>query len=341
LDIKAAIRAVMQRHDLSAEQMSEVMRAVMTGQATPAQIGGFLVGMHMKGETVEEIAAAAQVMRELATRVRVGGPHLVDTCGTGGDGASTFNISTAAAFVAAAAGAKVAKHGNRSVSSKSGSADVLEAAGVNLHLTPEQVAHCINSVGVGFMFAPAHHGAMKHAIGPRRELGVRTLFNLLGPLTNPAGAPNQVMGVFSEAWVEPVARVLARLGSEHVLVVHAEDGMDEISIGSPTRVAELRGGRVEVYTVVPEDLGLARGEVSALAVEGVEQSLAMVRAALANEPGPARDIVALNAGAAIYAANLADSLKAGVEQALEALACGAARDKLEALASVTHGFGAT
>ncbi|HEU5338054.1 MAG TPA: anthranilate phosphoribosyltransferase, partial [Sulfuricaulis sp.] len=234
MDMPSAIRSVIERRNLSGDDMRAVMRLIMTGQATPAQIGGFLIGLRMKGETVEEIAAAAGVMRELATPVNVSGPHLVDTCGTGGDGASTFNISTASAFVVAAAGGKVAKHGNRSVSSKSGSADVLEAAGVNLELTPEQVARCVNEVGVGFMFAPKHHGAMKHAIGPRREMGVRTIFNLLGPLTNPAKAPHQVLGVFSKEWVEPLAEVLQRLGSEHVLVVHAEDGMDEISIGALT-----------------------------------------------------------------------------------------------------------
>jgi len=226
MDLPSAIRAVIERRNLSGDEMRAVMRRIMTGQATPAQIGGFLVGLRVKGETVEEITAAAGVMRELATPVNVSGPHVVDTCGTGGDGAGTFNISTAAAFVVAAAGGKVAKHGNRSVSSKSGSADVLETAGVNLDLTPEQVARCIDEVGVGFLFAPKHHGAMKHAIGPRREMGVRTIFNLLGPLTNPANAPNQVLGVFSDQWVEPLAEVLQRLGSRHVLVVHAEDGME-------------------------------------------------------------------------------------------------------------------
>ena len=246
MDIATAIARVVEQRDLTASEMESVMRSIMTGQATPAQIGGFLVGLRMKGETVDEIAAAAKVMRELATRVDVGGPHLVDTCGTGGDGASTFNISTASAIVTAAAGGRVAKHGNRSVSSSSGSADVLETAGVKLDLTPAQVAACIDQVGVGFLFAPQHHSAMKHAIGPRKEMRVRTLFNLLGPLTNPAGAPNQVLGVFSPDWVEPLAQVLKQLGSEHVLVVHAEDGLDEISIAAPTRVAELNKDRKSV-----------------------------------------------------------------------------------------------
>jgi len=331
MDMQSAIRAVTERHDLASEQMRSVMRLIMTGEATPAQIGGFLIGLRMKGETVDEIAAAAEVMRELATRVGVGGPHLVDTCGTGGDGVNTFNISTASAFVVAAAGGKVAKHGNRSVSSKSGSADVLEAAGVKLELTPEQVAQCINEIGVGFMFAPMHHSAMKHAIGPRREMGVRTIFNLLGPLTNPAGAPNQVLGVFSRDWVEPLAQVLARLGSEHVLVVHAEDGMDEISIGAPTHIAELKDGKISLFTVTPEQLGVAPGKLSELAVDSAAQSLSMLEAVFDNAAGPARDVVALNAGAAIYAAGLSDTLESGVERALEVIAGGLAREKLQAL----------
>ena len=336
LDIPAALAAVLDDKDLSADDMQHVMRLIMTGEATPAQIGGFLVGLRMKGETVDEIAAAAQVMRELAARVEVIGPHLVDTCGTGGDGASTFNVSTASAIVAAAAGARVAKHGNRSVSSSSGSADVLEAAGVKLDLDPVRVAACIEQVGVGFMFAPQHHSAMKHAIGPRREMRVRTLFNLLGPLTNPAGAPNQVLGVFSEQWVEPLAHVLQRLGSEHVLVVHAQDGLDEISIGSPTRVAELKDGGITVYTVAPEDFGLERADLSAIAVADAGQSLAMINEVLDNRQGPARDIVMLNAGAAIYAAGVADSLANGVERAGGVLADGSARDTLTALIRATN-----
>ena len=338
MDMPAAIRAVTERRNLSADDMRAVMRTIMTGEATPAQIGGFLIGLRMKGETVDEIAAAAEVMRELATHVGVSGPHLVDTCGTGGDGVNTFNISTASALVAAAAGAKVAKHGNRSVSSKSGSADVLEAAGVNLEISPEQVAECINEVGVGFMFAPMHHGAMKHAIGPRREMGVRTIFNVLGPLTNPASAPNQVLGVFSRELVEPLAQVLKRLGSSHVMVVHAEDGMDEMSIGAVTHVAELRDGHVESYTLTPEQLDLSRGEVASLAVDSAAASLALVRAVLNNEPGPARDIVALNAGAAIYVAGVTQSHQAGVDKALEVIASGAARERLEKLVAVTRSF---
>ncbi len=338
MDLKQAISAVIKRQDLDAEQMTAVMRTIMTGGATAAQIGGFLVGLHMKGETVTEIAAAAGVMRELATRVEVGAEHLVDTCGTGGDACGTFNISTAAAFVAAAAGARVAKHGNRSVSSSSGSADVLEAAGVRLDLTPEQVARCIAEVGVGFMFAPAHHGAMKHAIGPRREMGTRTLFNVLGPLTNPAGAPNQVLGVFSAELLEPLAEVLQRLGSRHVLVVHARDGLDEISVGDQTEVAELKDGQIRCYSVQPEEFGMTRTPISALRVADAAGSLAIIRSVLEDHPGPARDIVALNAGAAIYVAGLTASLKDGVSAADAAIASGAARNRLDALVVLTQGF---
>lgn len=331
MDMQSAIRAVTERRDLTRAEMTEVMRLIMTGHATGAQIGGFLVGLRMKGETVDEIAAAAGVMRELAERVEMNDEYLVDTCGTGGDGAKTFNISTASAFVAAAAGAHVAKHGNRSVSGSSGSADVLEAAGVRLDLTAAQVARCVAEVGVGFMFAPMHHGAMKHAIGPRREMGVRTLFNLLGPLTNPAAARHQVLGVFSAHWLEPMAEVLQQLGSRHVMVVNADDGMDEISIAAPTQVAELKDGRVTRYTIVPEQFGIARGDIAALAVDGPVQSLEMVRAVLANQPGPALDIVLLNAGAAIYVAGIAPDLAAGIARAREVIASGAAREKLTAL----------
>lgn len=331
MDMQAAIRAVTEHRDLNTEEMEEVMQTIMTGQATPAQIGGFLVGLRMKGETIDEIAAAARVMRRLATRVEVEGPHLVDTCGTGGDSSGTFNISTASAIVAAAAGARVAKHGNRSVSSSSGSADVLEAAGVRLDLGAEQVKRCIDTVGVGFLFAPQHHSAMKHAIGPRREMAARTVFNLLGPLTNPAGAPNQVVGVFSNTWVEPLARVLQRLGSEHVLVVHAEDGLDEISIGAPTHVAELKDDELSMYSITPEQFGFERSSLSTLSVEDAAQSLAIIRDVFSNISGPAHDIVALNAGAAIYAASVTDTLEEGVQAASRAIESGAAGKKLQEL----------
>jgi anthranilate phosphoribosyltransferase len=338
MEMQHAIRAVMAHRDLSRDDMTAVMRTVMTGQATPAQIAGFLVGLHMKGETVDEIAAAAGVMRELATGVQAGGPHLVDIVGTGGDGARTFNISTACTFVAAAAGARVAKHGNRSVSSSSGSADLLEAAGVRIDLAPDQVARCVEEVGVGFMFAPRHHGAMKHAIGPRKEMGVRTLFNLLGPLTNPAGAPCQLLGVFDDRWVEPMAEVLHALGSQHVLVVHSEDGLDEISIGAPTRVAELRQDAITKYSITPEDFDLPRADIGLLAVETPAESLDMVLGVLEGRPGPARDIVALNAGAAIYAADLVPSLGEGVTRAVQLMTSGAARAKLDALVELTNSF---
>lgn len=331
MNLSTAIKSVIEHHDLSSEDMTAVMQQIMTGEATPAQIGGFLVGLQMKGETITEIAAAAKVMRSLATPVEISGDHVVDTCGTGGDGASTFNVSTASAFVVAAAGAKVAKHGNRSISSSSGSADVLEAAGINLDITPSEVKHCIDSIGVGFMFAQKHHGAMKFAIGPRREMGVRTIFNLLGPLTNPAQAKRQVLGVYDRKWVEPMAHVLKALGSEHVLVVHAEDGLDEISIGSDSFVAELKNGAITCYTVSPEDFGLQRHDISALAVSDAQQSLTIIKEIFAGKSGPARDIVVLNAGAAIYAADLATSLREGIQFAQTQIDNGAAQQKLDAL----------
>ncbi len=336
MDMQAAIKTVLARQDLTASEMNDVMRIIMTGEATPAQIGGFLVGLRMKGETVDEIAAAAKVMRELATGVKVSADHVVDIVGTGGDGSNTFNISTACTFVVAAAGGTVAKHGNRSVSSKSGSADLLEAAGVKLDLNAEQVAKCINEVGVGFMFAPMHHSAMKHAIGPRKEMAVRTIFNVLGPLTNPAGAENQLLGVFEEALVEPLANVLNKLGSNHVMVVHSEDGMDEISIGAATKVAELKDGKVTSYTITPEQFGMTKTNISELAVNSAEESLAVIKKVLNNETGPAKDIVKFNSGAAIYVAGLADSLAAGIEKAEEVIANGQAAAKLDALVNVSN-----
>jgi anthranilate phosphoribosyltransferase len=338
MEMQAAIKAVTERCDLSRDEMQQVMRTIMTGEATPAQIGGFLIGLRMKGETVDEIAAAAAVMRELATGVKISGDHVVDIVGTGGDGSNTFNISTASTFVVAAAGGRVAKHGNRAVSSRSGAADLLEAAGVNLGISPEQVAQCVEQVGVGFIFAPMHHSAMKHAIGPRKEMGVRTIFNVLGPLTNPAGVANQLLGVYSKALVEPLAEVLNRLGSHHVLVVHSEDGMDEISIGAPTFVAELKDGKVDSYTIQPEDFGMSRTPITALAVDGAAASLAVVKGVLSGESGPASDIVALNSGAAIYAAGLADSLAAGIKKAQQVIASGAAAAKLDELVKLSNSF---
>ncbi len=331
MDIQSAIKAVIAHQDLSGAEMRSVMQQIMTGECTASQIGGFLVGLRMKGETVDEMSAAASVMRELATRVEVSGDHLVDTAGTGGDASGSFNISTASALVAAAAGARVAKHGNRSMTSNSGSADVLEAAGVKLDITPEQIRDCVEQVGVGFMFAPAHHGAMKHAIGARKEMAVRTIFNVLGPLTNPAGAPNQVIGVFDGDLLEAMASVLKQLGSNHVMVMHAEDGMDEISISTPTRVAELKQGEITSYTITPADFGMDPAPLDELRVDSAEQSLAMIRGVLADNPGPARDIVCLNAGAAIYVAGCADSLADGVEAARAAISSGKAAEVLQNL----------
>jgi anthranilate phosphoribosyltransferase len=338
MDIQEAVAAAIDGRSLSAEEMADVMRAIMTGEATPAQIGGFLVAMRVKGETPTELAAAASVMREMAAHVVGISPTAVDTCGTGGDASGLFNVSTAAAFVVAAAGGQVAKHGNRSVSSNSGSADVLELAGVRLDLTPEQIARCINEVGVGFMFAPAHHGAMKFAIGPRRELGVRTLFNLLGPLTNPAGVKRQVLGIFDADWLEPIAEVLRMLGSEHVLVIHSRDGLDEISIAEDTQVVELRDGVIGRYEVTPENFGIDRGDLDAIKVPGAEESLQMIRDVLSNQPGPARDIVQMNAGAALYVSGLSDCLVNGVTRAGQVLASGKAADKLDALVELSRGL---
>ena len=330
MNIQQALKAVIAKQDLSEEQMHGVMSDIMTGKTTDAQIGAFLIGLSMKGETIEEITASAKVMRSLATAVEISATnHLVDTCGTGGDGLGLFNISTASAFVVAAAGGQVAKHGNRSISSKSGSADVLESAGVNLAISPELIGRCIDEIGVGFMFAPAHHSAMKHAIGPRKELAVRTIFNVLGPLTNPAKAPNQVMGVYDKNLVEPIANVLKSLGSHHVMVVHSKDGLDELSIADDTYVAELKDGVVSTYTVNPADFGLSVGNLDDIAVNGATDSLAMINDAFAGKQGAAKDIVALNAGAAIYVSGLADSLKTGVEKANQILSNGGAQRKLE------------
>lgn len=336
MNIQEAIKAVTERRDLSRDEMRSVMQQIMTGEATLAQIGGFLIGLRMKGESIDEITAAAEVMRGLATPVVVDVPYLVDIVGTGGDGQNTFNISTASALVVAAAGGNVAKHGNRSVSSSSGSADLLEAAGVRIDLTPGQVADCIRNVGLGFMFAPAHHSAMKHAIGPRKEMAVRTIFNVLGPLTNPAGAPNQVVGVFSRSLVEPIANVLAQLGSRHVLVVSSEDGLDEISIAAPTFMAEMRSGQVRTSTINPEQFGLQRGSLSDLIVDSVDSSLRKIYSVLDNAPGPVRDVVVLNAGAAIYASGLVDSFEQGAHRAAEVVTEGKAKKKLQQLVEFTN-----
>ncbi|HOG03641.1 MAG TPA: anthranilate phosphoribosyltransferase [Accumulibacter sp.] len=336
-----ALARVIEHREIFHDEMISLMRQIMGGEVTPVMIAAIIVGLRVKKETIGEISAAAQVMRELSTKVLVGDrTRLVDTCGTGGDGAQTFNISTAAMFVAAAAGARVAKHGGRSVSSQSGSADVLEALGVNINLTPAQVGASIDEVGIGFMFAPNHHSAMKHAAPVRRELGVRTLFNILGPLTNPANAANQVLGVFHPDLVGIQVRVLQRLGSSHALSVHGREGLDEISISGETLVGELKDGRVEEYAIHPEQFNLPVHDPRVLRVANVEESKAMLLGALENTGGAARDIVALNAGASIYVSGLANTLADGVDQAFEAIASGAARARLDDLVAFTQRFSA-
>ena len=342
MNIQSAINAAIEQQDLSESDMIAVMRTIMTGEATPAQIAGFLVALRMKGETVTEIAAAASVMRELATKVDVSGEHLVDIVGTGGDGARLFNVSTASTFVAAAAGCQVAKHGNRSVSSSSGAADVLEAADVRLDISAEQVAHCVEQVGVGFMFAQNHHGAMKHAIGPRKELGTRTLFNVLGPITNPAGVKNQLLGVYSRDLVRPIADVLNTLGSHHVMVVHSVDGLDEISIAGETYVAELKNGEVTEYTVSPAQVGIEITAIDNLSVADAAESLQLIKSVLGKTNGQfsareqaAADIIAINAGAAIYVAGCAADWQQGVVVAQDIIASGTALEKMKELADFT------
>lgn len=338
MNIQDALHLLLDGKDLNGDDMTIVMEQIMTGAVTNSMIVGFLVALRMKGETVDEVAAAAKVMRSLAEKVNLADDSAIDIVGTGGDTTSTFNISTCSAVVAAAAGAKVAKHGARSVSSNSGAADLLEAAGVNISLNAEQVGACIQELNLGFMFAPQHHSAMKHAIGPRRELGARTIFNLLGPLTNPAGVKRQLLGVFAKAWVRPIADVLQQLGSEHVLVVHGNHGMDEISVSSASSIAELKNGVVTEYEISPRDFGMPESPLSDIQVAGAEESLAMVEAVLDNTPGAARDIVALNSGAAICVAGLADDIAGGVELALAAIADGRARKKLDALATYSSGL---
>ncbi|MBJ7539786.1 anthranilate phosphoribosyltransferase [Marinomonas transparens] len=340
MDIQQAIAAVVEHQDLTSDEMRIVMHDIMTGKTTPAQIGGFLIGLRMKGETVDELIAAAQVMRELSSKVALNLDQVVDTCGTGGDGGNLFNVSTASAFVVASAGAKVAKHGGRSVSSKSGSADVLEQAGIYLGLDAEQVCRCVEEIGLGFMFAPNHHAAMKHAVGPRKEMAARTIFNLLGPLTNPANAKRQVMGVFHQKWVRPIAEVLKALGSEHVMVVHSEDGLDEISIAAPTYVAELKAGSISEYRISPEDFGIPLQSVDALQANDASESLALIKTALEGKGkvNPARDIVALNAGAAIYVSGVASTLAEGINIAEDVIGGGTAKVKMSELASFTRCF---
>ena len=342
MDIQAALGRIAEKQDLTTEEMVSVMRQIMSAGSTDVQIGAFLLGMRIKGETIDEITGGVQVLREFASGVKVDGPHLVDIVGTGGDGANLFNVSTAACFVVAAAGGRVAKHGNRSVSSSSGSADVLETAGVRLDISPEQVAQCVNELGIGFMFALMHHSAMRHVSLARKELGLRTLFNVLGPMANPAGLKRQLIGVYDRALCRPVAEVLQRLGSEHVLVVHSDDGLDEISLAADTHAAELKDGKVSEYTLQPEQLGFKRESMRDLAVDGSASSLALIKAALASEKDArsqrAAHMIALNAGAALYVAGIAESIFDGVSLANEMLASGAGLEKMKQLADMTQSF---
>ncbi len=338
MNIQSAIKTLMQGKDLEQNQMQDVMSAIMGGEASASQISAILVALAIKGETVDEIVGAATIMRSLAAPVEIKVDKIIDCVGTGGDGAKLFNVSTASAFVVAAAGGTVAKHGNRAASGNSGSADLLEAAGVNISISPAQVAQCIEQCGVGFMFAPTHHAAMKHAIATRKEIAVRTVFNLLGPITNPARATHQLTGVFSDHWVVPMAEVLGRLGSQHALVVHSADGLDEISLATTTNVAEFKDGQVTAYTIAPEDFAIVPQSLDSLLVDDAAQSLALIRDALSGKAGPAFDMVALNAGATLYAADMADSLGEGVELARQILNSGQALEKLDQLAALTQSF---
>ncbi len=334
MNIQNALKTLMQGQSLSQQQMQDVMSTIMGGDATPSQISAILVALGIKGESVDEIVGAATIMKSLAAKVEIGASKIIDTVGTGGDGAKLFNVSTACAFVTAAAGGIVAKHGNRAASGNSGSADVLEMAGVNIAIKPEQVADCINECGIGFMFAPSHHSAMRHAIGIRKEIAVRTIFNLLGPLTNPANATHQLTGVFSREWVEPMAQVLGRMGSQHALVVHSNDGMDEITIADETAMAEFKEGKfISTVMIKPEDFGVKRQSAESLIIENSEQSLQIIRSALSGEQGPAYDMVALNAGATLYAGDEAATMQDGVELARATLDSGKALQKLEHLAA--------
>jgi anthranilate phosphoribosyltransferase len=341
VNIQQALANIVEHKDLSQDEAAEVFHIIMSGEATPAQIGALLAAIRVKGETPEEIAGAATTMRALSTKVNVAHPNLVDTCGTGGSGAKLFNISTAAAFVAAAAGAKVAKHGNRKMTSFCGSADVLEAAGVNLELTPTQIAACILDVGVGFMFAQAHHSAMRFAGPVRQEIGIRTMMNVLGPMTNPAGAKRQVIGVFSTEWQVKMAHVLKILGAEHAMIVHSA-GLDEIRLDAPTHVVELKAGRIETYDIQPEDFDIATRSsdvTEQLSADSTETSLALVKQALSQPDSPAADIVSLNAGAAIFVAGVATSFKNGVIMAQDAIAAGLAKERLDELVRVSKMMG--
>jgi anthranilate phosphoribosyltransferase len=344
MDIKRAVQQVLLGNDLKIDEMRKVMTQIMSGKATDAQIGGFLVGLRIKGETTDEIIGAAQIMRELSLTLKIDNQNLVDRVGTGGDEASIFNVSTASIFVAAAAGANVAKHGNRGVSSNSGSADLLEAAGININLSEQQIISCVKETGVGFMFAVNHHAAMKYAVSPRRELGVRTIFNLLGPLTNPANVRNMVLGVYDKKWLRPLAEVMKKLGGKNVLVVHSEDGLDEISISANTLVAELKNNKITEYSVSPEDFGMRKGILNDLKVKDPEESFKLIKSALTKQAvlsakvEAASDMIAMNAGAALYVSGIAKDLKEGVILAQDSIGSGLAKEKFSELASFTNCF---
>ena len=331
MEIKEALSEIIKGNDLSREDMSSVVLQILEGRSTDAQIGAFLVALNIKGESVNEVVGAVNVMRELSEKVEASSHHLVDTCGTGGTGVGIFNVSTAAAFIACACGAKVAKHGNRSATRSSGSADLLEHAGLSLELSPKDVSRCIEEVGVGFMFAPAHHSAMKHTIGPRKEMGLKTIFNLLGPLTNPAGALNQVIGVYAKKWVRPIAEVLKELGSNHVLVVHSKDHLDEISIAEETYVAELINGSIKEYVIGPEDFGFIKKPLDSLMVSSASESLSIIKQGLLNKNYAASSMIAMNSGAALYASGVAGSLKEGVSVAKNCVESGEGLKKLDEL----------
>jgi anthranilate phosphoribosyltransferase len=338
VNITLAISKISSGLHLEESEMSDVMLDLLEGRATDAQIGAFLIALDMKGETVEEVLGAAKIMRKLSAKVEVNKDKLVDTCGTGGSGIGIFNVSTTAAFVACACGARVAKHGNRSATRKSGSADLLEAAGVSLELNPSQVSDCIENVGLGFMFAPGHHSAMKHVIGPRKEIAHKSIFNILGPLTNPASTPNQVMGVYDKKWMKPVAEVHQSLGSKNVMVVHSEDNLDEISIASKTKVVELREDKISEYVISPEEFGLELQPLDELKVNSPEESLSMAKKALNGEHSAASSMVALNAGAALYVSGVEDSLAKGIERALEGIKHKKGLDKLQELSEYSQSF---
>ena len=336
MEIKEALSELIKGQDLQKEDMSSVMLQILEGRSTDAQIGAFLVALSIKGESIDEVISAVGVMRELSIKVEVGSKYLVDTCGTGGTGVSIFNVSTASAFVASACGARVAKHGNRSATRSSGSADLLEQAGLSLELSPKDVSRCIEEVGMGFMFAAAHHSAMKYAIGPRKEIGLKTMFNILGPLTNPAGALNQVVGVYHKRWVRPIAEVLKELGSIHVLVVHSKDHLDEISIADETYVAELVNGSIKEYVIKPEDFGFNKQPLDDLIVSSPSESLSLVKQGLLDKNYAASSMIAMNAGAALYAAGVTNSLRKGVLIATECVKSGKGVKKLEELVSFSQ-----